>query len=375
MKPVVAKAPTARMVKRRSEDVMGVVACLTYASCSICMVLANKTVLSSYHLKPSFALLAFQAACSVVLLVLARQFQLLDVGFIRKDIALKWLPVNLMFLAMLYTSFRSLQLLSIPLVTIFKSSTNALILVGDVYLFGQRASGGVVASLAVIITGAVLAGWSDITFSFAGYCWMAANCWCVASGALLLVAGCWLLVAGCWLLVACCWLLLTCVVYRVCSTTCGYVLYMKYAMSSPALKSLSKFTLSYYNNLLGIPFSLVMAVLMGEMEPFLSHPAWFEGGFIVAMLGAGTLGLGLGLASMWCVAQTSPSTFSIVGSLSKIPLAVLGIIMFSDQVTMQLACFISLSLLGGVLFSYAKNQEAKKRAAASTLPTHSVSSK
>ena len=47
------------------------------------------------------------------------------------DVAIDWLPVNLLFIAMLMTGFFSLKALAVPMVTIFKNLTNVAILAGD----------------------------------------------------------------------------------------------------------------------------------------------------------------------------------------------------------------------------------------------------
>ena len=53
-----------------------------------------------------------------------------------------WLPVNLLFCAMLMTGFLSLKALAVPMVTIFKNLTNVVILTGDWYFHGATISSG-----------------------------------------------------------------------------------------------------------------------------------------------------------------------------------------------------------------------------------------
>ncbi len=58
------------------------------------------------------------------------------------DVAMDWLPVNLLFCAMLMTGFLSLKALAVPMVTIFKNLTNVVILTGDWYFHGATISTG-----------------------------------------------------------------------------------------------------------------------------------------------------------------------------------------------------------------------------------------
>ena len=57
-------------------------------------------------------------------------------------VAREWLPVNLLFCAMLMTGFLSLKALAVPMVTIFKNLTNVVILAGDWYFHGASISSG-----------------------------------------------------------------------------------------------------------------------------------------------------------------------------------------------------------------------------------------
>ena len=49
-----------------------------------------------------------------------------------------WLPINLMFIAMLYTGFMSYVYLSVPMILIIKNLTNVLTVGGDYLFFNER---------------------------------------------------------------------------------------------------------------------------------------------------------------------------------------------------------------------------------------------
>jgi drug/metabolite transporter (DMT)-like permease len=75
---------------------------------------------------------------------------------------------------------------------------------------------------------------------------------------------------------------------------------------------------------------------------------------------AGFIGFFLNFASLNCVATTGPTTYAIVGSLNKIPTALLGWTLFDAVITPQTWLFIGVSMSGGFLYSYAKVREAKQ---------------
>jgi hypothetical protein len=116
----------------------------------------------------------------------------------------------------------------------------------------------------------------------------------------------------------------------------GAVLYLKRVVSTVRL---SKFGMVYYNNLLSMPLLLGLAILIGELGDVWAQVATAVGGggdtaapqwvtspvaFVGTMIVSGAVGFALNGASLWCVQATSPSTFSMVGALNKIPLAVSG---------------------------------------------------
>lgn len=54
---------------------------------------------------------------------------------------------------------------------------------------------------------------------------------------------------------------------------------------------------------------------------------------IYAMIFSGISAFGMSYASAWCVRTTSSTTYSMVGSLNKLPIAISGIVFFGDQAT------------------------------------------
>ena len=75
---------------------------------------------------------------------------------------------------------------------------------------------------------------------------------------------------------------------------------------------------------------------------------------------AGFLGFYLNFASLWCVSATSATTYSIVGSLNKIPILILGFILFNAKMTSQGILFIVMSTVGGFIYAFAKMPKQTK---------------
>jgi len=87
----------------------GLVASLAYSACSIGMVLLNKAVLSTFGYDHHMVLLLFQNSVTFGLVLIQAKLGYTEMPQFDKAKAKAWFPVNLLFLAMLFTSFGSLQ--------------------------------------------------------------------------------------------------------------------------------------------------------------------------------------------------------------------------------------------------------------------------
>jgi len=314
--------------KKRSQALAGkaVTACLMYSTCSVVMVLVNKSLASSYnHLidgSLNILLVVFQAITAVICVEFCKKMNWVEYPPFNMRTAMKWAPVNILFCLMLFTGMASLQHNNVPMVTVFKNVTNIFITAGDVYFFKSPIDTVVMLAFGIMLGGAVAAAWYDLYITGTGLFWMIANC----------------------------------------LATSGYVLYLKFATKT--LK-LSKFGMVFYNNVLCALFLLPVASAMGEVRIFLSSPGLHTFDYGIKNFIAGFVGFVLNFASLNCVQTTGPTTYAIVGSLNKIPITFLGWFMFSSVITPQTWFFIAISMCGGFLYSYAKISEGRKKAAKS----------
>jgi len=299
--------------------------CALYAGCSVSMVLVNKSLASSYnHLIDgdlNILLVVFQAIIAVMAVSFSKQMGWVEYPAFNMATAKQWAPVNIMFCGMLFTGMASLQHNSVPIVTIFKNITNIVITAGDYYFFGSQVEGLVIAAFATMLAGAVFAAKNDVSITTVGMFWMSMNC----------------------------------------LTTAGYILYMKFATKTVKL---SKFGMVFYNNVLCTVFLLPFTLINGEFMTFVNTGAIHTMDYAWKNTFAGFVGFFLNFASLNCVSNTGPTTYAIVGSLNKVPTAILGWTLFNAEITPQTWFFIGVSMCGGFLYSYAKirsSRKAKKR--------------
>lgn len=87
----------------------------------------------------------------------------------------------------------------------------------------------------------------------------------------------------------------------------------------------------------------------GITSPELSTPS-----FVIALVLSGCVGFALNLTSLWCVSETSATTYSMVGALNKVPLAILGTLLFGAPMDARNGLMVAFGLAAGMVYAYAK---------------------
>ena len=94
-----------------------------------------------------------------------------------------------------------------------------------------------------------------------------------------------------------------------------------------------------------------MASARVQTDPALQSPEFLA----IAALSC-AIGFSISYAALWFLSTTTPTTYSLVGSLNKIPVAIVGIVIFAAPTTPANIASISVGLLAGVLFVRAKQK-------------------
>uniref|UniRef100_K3WMI3 EamA domain-containing protein n=1 Tax=Globisporangium ultimum (strain ATCC 200006 / CBS 805.95 / DAOM BR144) TaxID=431595 RepID=K3WMI3_GLOUD len=316
----------------RGSLLMSILSCLVYSLMSNIMVLTNRYLVGKkyYGFEQKMFIVLAQAAIAVLVLEVAKMQKLVQYDNYNSETAKKWAPVTFFFVAMLYTGTQATAGLPIHIVTVFKNVTNIIIVTGEWRLFGEKVGVLVIASLGIMLMGAVMSSYSDVSggknataSTLAGYFWMFMNC----------------------------------------AATAGYVLYMRYATSKSSLK-ISKFGMAFYNNLISLPLLAPPMILNGEAFTVWSNPLLADMNFNILLFLSGVVGVGLNLASFWCVSSTSATTYATVGGLNKIPTTFIGVLLLGETLKSDTAIYVTFGMVGGILYGYAKfkeGEEAKRR--------------
>ncbi|KAM5354039.1 hypothetical protein ACJ41O_000689 [Fusarium nematophilum] len=319
---------------------------LSYCLSSISMTVVNKYVVSGTSWNLTFFYLAVQSIVCIVAITACKQFGLIkSLAPLEADRVKKWYPVSIVLVGMIYTSTKALQFLSVPVYTIFKNLTIIAIAYGEVLWFGGAVTPMALTSFGLMVLSSMIAAWADIKSAVsgdysaatgdddalatlnAGYFWMALNVFCSAS----------------------------------------YVLGMRKVIKKMNFKDWDSM---YYNNLLTIPVLLVCSLVTEDWSSAnfaKNFPEESRNHILVGIVYSGVAAIFISYCSAWCIRVTSSTTYSMVGALNKLPIAVSGLIFFAAPVTTGSVSAIFLGFVSGIVYAWAKvkESEAKKN----SLPT------
>ncbi|KAJ1489600.1 hypothetical protein T484DRAFT_3470976 [Baffinella frigidus] len=271
--------------------------CVSYASSSMYMTLAQKYVVTSgMGVKSIF--LFYQNLAALVMFIpsslgMLKRFNIEPYAFWDSRLALEVLPLGLTYSMMLYSSNLALASLSVPMVSVLKN----------------------LLSMLMLFMGSFVAGFYDLKYDFYGYLAMFLNV----------------------------------------ATNVIHVNVTKRIQKRGIVKNYVAlhyqsifFMVILFPSMISQDFSSVINKLVRE-EPWDVQ---------FAFLSTGVNGVVIALCSMWCIEATSGSTYSMVGALNKIPLAILGIFIFNDPLNLLNLSGVFLGLVGGILFSYDRYRAA-----------------
>mmetsp|Transcript_33501 Transcript_33501/g.84889 ORF Transcript_33501/g.84889 Transcript_33501/m.84889 type:complete len:389 (-) Transcript_33501:687-1853(-) len=290
---------------------------LAYITTSACLILFNKHALSNFQFGCPNSLLFMHCALAVALVKFCETAGLLSkpVEPLRGPIVRIWLPANLIFVGMIVSSFFALKLIGVGMFTVLKNTTNLLTMAGDYFFFGRTYGLAVWSCVALMIMSAAAGGLTDTHFTWEGYAWQFVNC----------------------------------------VFTSAYSLYLVRAMDKVSVftgdkQRLSEFSMVYYNNLLSLGPIALLVVGFGEHTRLLSEPALRNPEFLVVALMGGLLGFAISFTSLWFMARTTATVYSLTGSMNKVVVAVAGIAIFHETANSRNLISIGVGLLAGVVF-------------------------
>lgn len=119
----------------------------------------------------------------------------------------------------------------------------------------------------------------------------------------------------------------------------------------------------FYNNFLTIPVVLVGTFLLEDWSSenlARNFPVESRNSLIIGMIYSGLGAIFISYCSAWCLRVTSSTTYSMVGALNKLPIAVSGLIFFDAPVTFGSVSAILIGFVSGIVYAWGKVQQKEQ---------------
>lgn len=120
----------------------------------------------------------------------------------------------------------------------------------------------------------------------------------------------------------------------------------------------------FYNNLLTIPILTIGSLVLEDWsaENFaVNLPPETRNSILIGMVYSGLAAIFISYCSAWCIRTTSSTTYSMVGALNKLPIAVSGLVFFSAPVTVGSVSAIFLGFVAGIVYAVAKMKQSEAK--------------
>jgi len=292
----------------------GFLIAVSYGVISISITFFNKAVFAVYNFEGSNTLTFGQILFALIFLDLMKRKKLLDYEDFNVETAKTLLPLALSFCGMAATGLAALKYVNIPMFSALRRLTTFVVIAGQYLVLKKNVSQEEIWSVIVMVIGAMIAGWGDITFDLYGYLMTAINC-LVTAAYLVLIA------------------------------------------QKSQQTGLQTFGLMYYNNILSIPFMAIFTVAT-DWDFLVSYDQWLNIGFQMCFFMSLALAFLLNYCVFLCSIMNSPLTTSITGQLKNILSTVFGLFMFGGVVmTPSLTVGLTMSTVAGCWYGYIKYAE------------------
>merc|ERR1711871_1229691 len=304
------------MAGKNSAMVVPVIATASYGFISLAITFFNKAVLSVYQFKCPNIMTLGQMIVGTIIIQVGKNLGYLQCDDFELEKAKKVTPLSLSFLLYVVTGLAALQFLNVPMFSALRRIATVCTMVAEFYVLNKVESRDVQIAVGVMVGGSFVAGISDMTFSLPGYILAGLNCVFTA-------------------------------------------LYLVVMNKVKKETNLSTYTMMLYNNMICIPFVLVIALLTGEFAVMNAFEYANDTGFLVSFFISCVQAFLLNVSIFWANQVTSALTVSVTGQVKNLLQTTIGLFIFGDVIfnfTNLSGLFIS--SVGSVWYTYLKFQQS-----------------
>jgi len=281
----------------------------------------NKTLFSEHHFRAFFLLTTGQLLASIFFSLLCSNVfpTIVQLRPLTLQLAKKIAPLSMVNSLNAVLGFAGLRLVNIPMFLVLRRITTPIVLLFEYFCLKKVASSLVMKAVAIAVVGTLVAGSSDLTFDLFGYLFTFANNF----------------------------------------STATYLILIKVLGANTGPDALSSFELLFFNSLMSLPFLAFLAWYTEQVSSFFALDHSFP--FLVLFFLSCVMGFIFNFVIFMCTSVNSPLATSVTGNIKDCLATLLGYLLFKD-VVLQLVnvCGVLISLVGGIVYSYAKLKESGK---------------
>jgi solute carrier family 35 protein len=302
-----------------ASNLKGFAVAATYGIISISITFFNKAVLSVYNFPYSNTLTLGQMVTALVLMYLMKRFKYISYPDFNLTTAKATAPLAIWFSGMVVTGLGSLGYVNVPIYNTLRRLTTFIVMAGEFLYLGKRVPWDEAMSVVLMVGGAFVCGYGDLSFHLFGYAFTILNC----------------------------------------VVTAGYLVSIKVTKQKT---NCGEFEMMFYNNMLSIPLIVVLVVVL-EWHDVVSYKYLFDAGFVVCFLMSSVQAFLLNYFIFLCSTVNSPLTTSITGQIKAIASSIIGLFIFGDVIiTSLLIVGLLISSFGSVYYGAVKYQQQMKTA-------------
>lgn len=203
--------------------------------------------------------------------------------------AMKVAPLSFVFIAYVVISLFALERVNVPMFTALRRLTVVFVMIEEYFLLQVTPSRRVVDSVVVMMIGAAIAAWKDLTFEPYAYF-------------LLFLTNLF---------------------------TSLYTVYINVVRKDTGL---NQFAMLYYSNVTTMPILFLIALYTGDIQRALSFPYMYDIFFQMNFQASIFLAFLLNVSTFYCTSLNSARTQTVVGQLKNFFAFLLGLVLFDDYI-------------------------------------------
>jgi len=287
-----------------------ILSAVAYGTASILIIFANKIVLTSYSF-PSFQILALgQLSVTLFGLLIADALHFIKLPEVNLTTTNKIMPLPVLYFGNLLFGLGGTKSLNLPMFTALRRFSVLMTMYGELLILKTQKPFKIQISIYLMVIGAVIAAYDDLSFDLFGYIYIFLNdIFTAANG-----------------------------------------IYTKDKLNN---SKLGENGLLYYNSLLSIVPLLCLSTFTGEINKLDSFTNWYSFGFWSFFFFSSVMGFLLNYSCMLCTKYNSPLTTTVIGCLKNIFVTYFGMFVGGDYIFSNLNFIgLSLSAFSSIFYAY-----------------------